>query len=226
MNMTSYSVFGGSMIFRLVAGLGLSVLAVGTALAQAGDPTPGVETVVVTAEKRSEALQTVPMAITAFTANDLVAKGITSFQDYAVLVPNLSFAYAGNIASQSQSIAIRGVYGPNTTGMYIDDTPLPENVDPRIVDLNRIEVLKGPQGTLYGARSMGGTVRLIANQPDATQATGFLHAVGSGTELGGGNGSVDGAFNLPIIDDVLAVRVSGYDSYDFGFFAGIRAPAR
>jgi iron complex outermembrane receptor protein len=83
------------------------------------------------------------MAITAFTNKTLVASGITDFRDYAVQVPNLSFAYAGSIASQSQSIAIRGIYGQNTTGMYLDDTPLPETVDPRVLDIDQIEVLKG-----------------------------------------------------------------------------------
>jgi iron complex outermembrane recepter protein len=184
----------------------------------------GVETIVVTAEKRAESIQSVPMAITAFTSRTLVQSGITSFQDYAVQVPNLAFSYSGSIAAQSQAIAIRGVFGRDTTGMYIDDTPLPESVDPRVLDLSRIEVLRGPQGTLYGARSMGGTVRLITNLPSTDSVEGFVHAVGSGTEHGGGNWTADGAVNIPLINDVLAVRINGYDDFESGVFDRIASP--
>lgn len=199
--------------------------AVGPGIARAADgptaaaPTTGaVEEVVVTAEKRAESVQTVPMAITAFTAKSLVTSGVTTFQDYAVRVPNLAFAYSSSLGANAQAIAIRGIYGQNTTGMYLDDTPLPMSVDPRVLDLNRIEVLKGPQGTLYGARSMGGTVRLITNQPDASDLSGYLHLVGSSTEHGGDNGQVDGAINLPVVKDRLALRINAYDDYESGVF--------
>ncbi|MDR3511677.1 MAG: TonB-dependent receptor [Caulobacteraceae bacterium] len=213
---------------QLKAGVAAAALlaAAGPGIAGAADAPPSasngaagtVEEVVVTAQKRAEAVQTVPMAITAFTSRTLVTSGVTTFQDYAVRVPNLAFAYSSSLGANAQAIAIRGIYGQNTTGMYLDDTPLPMSVDPRVLDLSRIEVLKGPQGTLYGARSMGGTVRLITNQPDAGGEEGYLHAVGSSTEHGGTNGQVDGAINLPLIKDHLAVRVNAYDDYESGVF--------
>jgi iron complex outermembrane recepter protein len=201
---------------------GAALLAAAGSAAAASAPAPSgvgaVEEIVVTAQKRAETVQTVPMAITAFTSKSLVTAGVTSFQDYAVRVPNLAFAYSSSLGANAQAIAIRGVYGQNTTGMYLDDTPLPMSVDPRVLDLDRIEVLKGPQGTLYGARSMGGTVRLITRQPDAGGEEGYLHAVGSGTAHGGANGSVDAAVNVPVIKDRLAIRASAFDDYESGVY--------
>ena len=139
-------------------------------------------------------------------------------------IPNLSFSYAGSLAATGQAIAIRGIYGQATTGMYLDATPLPMSIDPCIIDLDRIEVLKGPQGALYGARSMCGSVRLITTQPSTGAINGYLHAVGSPTDHGGANGGVDGAINVPLIKDHLAVRVNGYNSYDSGVFDRIASP--
>jgi outer membrane receptor protein involved in Fe transport len=183
----------------------------------------GLEQIVVTAQKRAEPLRDVPMAITALTAEALVDSGVTNFRDYAVQVPNLSFAYSGNLSAQNQTIAIRGIYGSGTTGVYLDDTPLPGSVDPRVLDIERIEVLKGPQGTLYGARSQGGTVRLITMQPDPTEREGNAHAVGSFTSGGGGNGAIDGSLNLPLVADRAAVRINAYHEELSGVFD--RGPA-
>jgi len=221
---------GLSRVARLMVGAAAVAVLSGTGATMALAATPGaaapaaVEEVVVTAQKRSEAIQTVPMAITALNNRTLVVEGIRDFQDYAVRIPNLSFSYAGSLAATGQAIAIRGIYGQATTGMYLDDTPLPMSIDPRIIDLDRIEVLKGPQGTLYGARSMGGTVRLITTQPSTGAISGYLHAVGSATDHGGANGGVDGAINVPLIKDHLAIRVNGYDSYDSGVFDRIASP--
>ena len=217
---------GHSRIARLMVGAAAVAVLGGAGAVHAATTTPAasVEEVVVTAQKRSEAIQTVPMAITALNNRTLVVEGIRDFQDYAVRIPNLSFSYAGSLAATGQAIAIRGIYGQATTGMYLDDTPLPMSIDPRIIDLDRIEVLKGPQGTLYGARSMGGTVRLITTQPSTGGINGYLHAVGSATDHGGANGGVDGAVNVPLIKDHLAIRVNGYDTYDSGVFDRIASP--
>ena len=119
------------------------------------------EEIIVTARRREESAQDVPVSVTTFGAAEIERSGFNDFQDYATQVPNLSFAYTNSVGPRAQSIAIRGVFGSDTTGLYLDETPLPGSVDPRVVDLERIEVLRGPQGTLYGARSMGGTVRLL-----------------------------------------------------------------
>ncbi|MBU6473900.1 MAG: TonB-dependent receptor plug domain-containing protein [Alphaproteobacteria bacterium] len=168
-----------------------------------------LEEVIVTAEKRSENLQSVPFSITSLTSRTLVTQGITSFVDYGTKVPNLAFANTGDGIAQARTISIRGISGDNTTGFYIDNTPVPDSVDPRIIDIDHIEVLRGPQGTLYGARSMGGTVRVITKQPNADDMSGSLDANLSTTHLGGTNYSLNGVWNAPLVADKLGLRIVG-----------------
>ena len=182
-----------------------------------------LQEVVVTATKRSESLQDVPMSVTVLTGETLEQAGMTDFKEYAVHIPNLSFGYTDYFAPSAQSIAIRGVQGPNTTGMYIDDSPLPENLDARAIDLARIEVLRGPQGTLYGADSMGGAVRMITRQPDPTALTGNVHDALSYTDGGGVNDIFDAMVNLPITQS-SAVRIVGYIDSVSGVFNKLPLP--
>ena len=182
---------------------------------------PRLEEVVVTATKRDLSVQDVPVSITAISARDLEAMGANQFFDYGTDIPNLSFgigAADGNLAGRG--IALRGIQGSNTTGFYIDDTPVLETLDPHIVDIARIEVLRGPQGTLYGAESMGGTLRIITEQPDvgARGVTGQLHVGGSWTEHGGFNNIEEGVVNIPLVTDTLAVRMSAFHQFDDGYF--------
>jgi len=181
-----------------------------------------LEELVVTAQKRSENLQDVPMSISAMGGEQLVRAGVADFQDYAVRIPNLAFGYTNSVGGQAQSIAIRGIFGAGTTGMYLDDAPLPASIDPRVLDLERIEVLRGPQGTLYGARSMGGTVRLITRQP-APELGGSLHAVASGVRRGGASGTLDGVLNVPV-GETFAVRATAFADYQSGVFDRVAAP--
>src|SRR5579864_8828464 len=134
-----------------------------------------LEEVIVTAQKRSENEQNVPMSMTTFSSATLEQKSINSFFDYATKVPNLAFAPTGDGVGTARTVSIRGISGDNVTGFYIDDTPLPDSLDPRVLDIDHIEVLRGPQGTLYGARSMGGTVRIITKEPDLSQLSGTVH---------------------------------------------------
>ena len=186
------------------------------------------EEIIVTARRREESAQDVPVSVTTFGAAEIERSGFNDFQDYATQVPNLSFAYTNSVGPRAQSIAIRGVFGSDTTGLDLDETPLPGSVDPRVVDLERIEVLRGPQGTLYGARSMGGTVRLLTRQPDLEQRETSLHGVVSATEEGGWNTSAAVGFNLPMIDDRLALRAFLFSEVESGVLdrvAGPSAPA-
>src|SRR5215472_9474400 len=133
-----------------------------------------IETIIVSARKRAESIAEVPTSITAFTAETIKDYNVQSFADYATKTPDLSFTYGGGATgfADSRTVSIRGITGQNlfgtagATGFYIDDTAVPGSLDPRVVDLASIEVLKGPQGTLYGASSLGGNVRLITRQPD------------------------------------------------------------
>lgn len=197
--------------------LGL-VYAAGTPAQTAPPAQVGLEEIVVTAQRRSESLQNVPLSITALGNAAIEQKAITTFFDYAGQVPNLAFANTGDGVGTARTISIRGISGDGTTGFYIDETPVPDSIDPRVIDLQRIEVLRGPQGTLYGARSMGGTVRLITEQPNFDGVSGRVHVTGSHTAGGdGANYGIDGAFNLPI-NDMLALRIVGFAQHDAGFF--------
>src|SRR5450755_2537092 len=173
-----------------------------------------LQEITVTAERRVEDVQTVPMSITVLDSTELEQRDVQSFIDYATTVPNLGFGYTGVGFSNARTISIRGVAGAGTTGFYLDDTPLPDSIDPRVVDISRIEVLRGPQGTLYGARSEGGTVRLITHQPDVDDFNGRVHAGVSDTwNTVDPNYYGDGAINFPLIKGHLALRIVGlYDS--------------
>jgi iron complex outermembrane receptor protein len=126
----------------------------------------------------------------------LESKGVEQFFDYGTAIPNLSFgigAADGSLAGRG--IALRGIVGANTTGFYIDDTPVLETLDPHIVDIARIKVLRGPQGTLYGAESIGGTVRIITAQPNTKEFSGRVHVGLSETQHGSLNDIVEGEIN-------------------------------
>jgi iron complex outermembrane recepter protein len=177
-----------------------------------------LEEVIVTAEKRSESLQTVPMSITAIGAEALQARAVVNFFDYGTKIPNLGFGYTGDGIGTSRTISIRGISGDNVTSIYLDETPLPDSIDPRILDIDHIEVLRGPQGTLYGARSMAGVVRIITKQPDTGSVTGFVHAAASDTwHTDEPNYNLDGSINIPLADDHAALRISGFFERDAGY---------
>jgi len=177
-----------------------------------------LDEIIVTATRRSESIFTVPISITALSARDLEQTGAASFADYAAQVPNLSFAYSGSGQHGSRSVALRGVVGKGTTGVYIDDTPVFESLDPRVVDLERIEILRGPQGTLYGARSMGGTIRLITRQPDVTNTEWAAHSVLSNVEEGGISSAFDAVVNVPIVPGRIGIRALMYRHENSGIY--------
>jgi outer membrane receptor protein involved in Fe transport len=174
--------------------------------------------ITVTAQRRAESVQSVPMSITVLDSAQLEQRDVESFIDYATTVPNLGFGYSGIGFSNARTISIRGIAGAGTTGFYLDDTPLPDSVDPRVVDIDRIEVLRGPQGTLYGARSEGGTVRLITKQP-GDEFSARVHAGVSDTwNTVEPNYTVDGAINMPLIPHTLDLRIVGLYDAEAGFF--------
>ena len=177
-----------------------------------------LEQVVVTAQKRTESEQTVPMSMTTFGGVALEQKAINNFFDYATKVPNLAFAPTGDGVGTARTVSIRGISGDNVTGFYIDDVPLPDSLDPRVLDIDHIEVLRGPQGTLYGARSMGGTVRIITKEPQLTQLSGSVHAGVSTTDhTSQPDYTADGIINIPLIQDRLALRLSGFYDREAGY---------
>lgn len=203
--------------------------AAGPAWAQSAAPppsSPALGEIVVTAQKFSQPLARVPESITAFTPQALHDFHIKSFTDYATKTPNLSFTYGSGPTgfADSRTIAIRGITGQNlfgtsgATGFYIDDTPMPGSIDPRIVDIDNIQVLEGPQGTLYGESSLGGNVKLVTNKPNLDTIEGHT-AVDAGATSGGGSPDygASAVINLPLIKDVLATRLVGFYNHDAGY---------
>ena len=185
-----------------------------------------LHTIIVTAQDRRQPLAAVPESITVFSARTLAALDIQSFDGYATKTPNLSFAYgAGSTGiSNARTIAIRGITGQNlfgtsgATGFYIDNTPLPESINPRIVDVKRIEILKGPQGTLFGESSLGGTVRIITRKPDLTRNS-LAYKAQAGWTAGGGSpdGGIDLIDNLALAPGRLAMRIVLYGNHQAGY---------
>ena len=183
--------------------------------------------VVVTAQRRSSTIQKTTASVSAFTGADLQARGVTSFATLAQGTPGVSLKSEG--PSQTE-VEMRGMTssGGNsaTVGFYLNDVPLtgPANaqnghavIDPDLYDLNRIEVLRGPQGTLFGSGAMGGTVRLITNQPDPTGYHASGESILSGTDGGGFNHDNNVMVNVPLVDDKLALRIVGTENYRSGW---------
>ena len=151
-----------------------------------------LEEIVVTATRQARLLSTVPISASAFSQKSLDAQGVNQIDDIALITPGVTFT-RGN--SGSTSIAIRGISsesGASTTGVYIDDTPVQSRVIgfssttvfPNVFDLERVEILRGPQGTLFGAGSEGGTVRFITPQPSLTEYTDYTRGELGFTEYG------------------------------------------
>ena len=213
-----------------------AALAQQASVSDTGSANGALNEIIVTAEKHSESLQKVPLSIVAYTAETLAETGVEDFASLAARIPGVTLNSAG--PGQS-SYSIRGIasVGGNapTTGLYIDETPiLPSGgdgatatIDPDLFDLARIEVLRGPQGTLYGASSMGGTVRFITNQPNLAKEEGAVKVEGSDTQHGGGNVRLDAMYNLPLIEDRVALRMVGTYKDFSGFIdreVGVWAP--
>jgi iron complex outermembrane recepter protein len=203
------------------------------------EPTPDTDNssplaeIVVTAQKRVSTVQTTPISITAVSGDDLQARGITNFTSLAQSTPGVSLKSEG--PGQTE-IELRGMTssGGNspTVGFYLDDIPLTapagaQNgkvvIDPTLYDLTRVEVLRGPQGTLYGSGSMGGTVRLITNQPNLAALEGTAQSILSGTDGGGFNHNDSLMLNIPLIQDTLALRVVATGAYTSGWIDRIVA---
>ncbi len=205
---------------------GLLALAGTCAWAQSVAPAVALEEVIVTAQRRSEKMQEVPISMSAISGATLENLGAKDFNDYAGSIPNLAISTGSGAGgngssfgvSSTRAVAIRGVAGNNTTAFYLNDTPVPLSLDPRAVDIERIEVLRGPQGTLFGAGSMGGTVRLVTREPNPDAFSAHIQAEGSHVNKGGGGYSADGTVNLPLMQGNMGLRMSAFSSFDPGLY--------
>ena len=195
--------------------------------ADAASPSAGLEEIVVTAERRAGTVQSTPISITAISGEELQAHGISSVGELGAETPGISEHNSGPGQTEYE---IRGISSSGgsypTVGFYLDDVPLTPAaqglegkvvIDPNLYDLNRVEVLRGPQGTLYGSSSMGGTIRLITNQPDTHAFAASGQVTGSDTWDGGPNYGVNVMVNVPLVENKLALRVVGTDTYTSGW---------
>ena len=191
--------------------------------AQAGEEGSGLQEIVVTATRRSEPLSKVPISVSAFSQESLDARGVKDITDLVRFTPGVQLD-----ANGTNNISIRGISssaGAGTTGIYIDDTPIQmralsfysDDALPKTFELERVEVLRGPQGTLFGAGAEGGAVRYIMTQPSLRQTSVYSRDELSFTEGGGASYEAGVAYGAPIIDDELGFRASLWFRRDAGW---------
>jgi outer membrane receptor protein involved in Fe transport len=223
-------VFIRSLLFVGVSAIGLSP-AIGQSAGAGPDAAAGASgaegEIVVTALRRDSTVQTTPISISALGEKNLVNLGATTIADVIRQVPGLQLTESD---SGRTRVSIRGIQaaGESTVGLYYGETPLtgPSGVssDPagatpnlNLFDVERVEVLRGPQGTLYGSGSMGGTLRILFNQPDATKYEGASELQLSTTKGGSLGYFAKGAVNAPLIEDKLAARLVLYRERQGGY---------
>jgi iron complex outermembrane receptor protein len=201
--------------------------------AGASDTSSLLEEVVVTAQKRTENILSVPISITAVNQATLEALDIKDITDFSRVAPGVSLLPGGPggggasgaaLSTGETTVVIRGISataGSATTGIYLDDTPIQGRetgtVYPVIFDLERVEVLRGPQGTLFGAGSEGGTVRFITPTPSLTTMSAYAHTETAFTEGGTPSFEAGVAMGGPIVDDKVGLRASIWTRYDGGY---------
>jgi len=192
-----------------------------------------VSEIVVTARKRgAERLQDIPTAISAFSSDALQKMGVKNFTDFAYEVPGLNFNDQGE---GEKRYIVRGVYSPGQeqVAVYYDEVPAPgiqsstgdsgsQAPDLKLVDMERIEVLKGPQGTTFGANSQTGVLRFIAKKPALNEVSGSIDVNGQYMQHGAPGAGATGVFNLPLIQGKLALRLATYYDKTGGYIDNVR----
>ncbi len=218
----------GRMRHLMLATSALCAVVLQTAVVSAQSaPAPasgGIETVIVTAEKRSEKLKNVPGSITAISGQEINRIGADSLETFANDVPGLQMQTFGPGRTR---ITLRGISpdeqtGVTAVGYYIDEIPITaadQRSQPEVwlYDIDRVEVLRGPQGTLYGEGAMGGTIRILTNKPDTSDFEASALANVYSIDRGGVGYKADAMINVPIIKDVLALRVVVENRYNAGW---------
>lgn len=184
-----------------------------------------IEVIVVTAQKREQSLLDVPFAISAVTQQEMEAAGVNSMADIFRRVPSLAIIDQG---AARKNVIIRGIQTETSTESSVNDVYLDEQritsviatADPRTFDMERVEVLRGPQGTLFGGGSFSGTMRYITNRANVSEfETNVAASLSSTADAAGTNYSLDGMVNIPLVDDTFAIRLVGYTADDSGYLS-------
>jgi len=209
----------------LAASISATLGVAGTASAQTSG---GLETIVVTATRRAENLQNVPESISAFDSEAIEMRGLKQMDDYAKFVPGLSLGVRepGGTTIVFRGVASSGIqFGAvSSSALYLDEQPITQsgnNPDPRLIDIERLEALRGPQGTLYGASSQSGTLRVITNKPDPSEFDAWVDGQVSSIQDGGTGYDVSAMVNVPLVEDRLALRLVGFTAEDAGFIDNV-----
>ncbi len=181
-----------------------------------------------TATRRAENLQDIPESITAFDTAAIEIRGLRQLDDYAKFIPGLSLGVRepGGTSIVFRGVAASGVEfgGVSSSALYLDEQPITQsgrNPDPRLIDIERLEALRGPQGTLYGASSQSGTLRVITNRADPSGFDAWVDGQVTSIDDGGTGYDVSGMVNVPLIDDRLALRIVGFSAEDAGFIDNV-----
>jgi len=187
-----------------------------------------LDEIVVTATKRATNIQDIPMSVVAFTNEDIVRAGFKQLDDYAGQIPALSFARRepGGTNVIMRGCATSGVAFADTqsTAVYLDEQPISVagiNPDPRLVDIQRVEALSGPQGTLFGDSSQCGTLRIITNKPDAEAFAGWVDLTGMSVQDGGTGYDVSAMLNIPFANNRAALRLVGFYADEPGYIDNV-----
>jgi len=212
----------------------------GSAFAQSAAPAAadvtasGVEEIIVTAERREQSVEKVPMSIQEFSGDELQSQNVLDLQDLLKYTPSVTYGNngtgQGEIFMRGLSNGFRGDQSTGTVGLYpnvaiyLDEQSMQfpaRNVDIYMVDMQRVEVLEGPQGTLFGGGAEAGALRYITNKPDLTQFTFNVEGMAGFTSDGSPNGSANATINIPIIDNKLAIRAVVYYDHQGGYIDNI-----
>jgi outer membrane receptor protein involved in Fe transport len=225
---------GLNTLFSVV---GLSLASGGVSAQDAG--AESLEEITVTAQRRLERLTDVPVSISAYSQERIDQQGVKSIDDIARLTPGITFNRSDGRNAASANIAIRGIsstVATSTTGIYIDDTPIQTriigagasnyNVFPAVFDLERVEVLRGPQGTLFGSGSEGGTIRFITPKPSLDTYSLYARAESSVIDSGGMSYEGGVAAGGPIVDGRVGFRVSALVKRDGGYVDRVNTDPR
>ena len=208
-----------------VAVLWIALLCSSPTLLGQGADDREIEVIVVTAQKREQSLLDVPFAISAVTQQEMEAAGVNSMADIFRRVPSLSVIDQG---AARKNVIIRGIQTETSTESSVNDVYLDEQritsviatADPRTFDMERVEVLRGPQGTLFGGGSFSGTMRYITNRANVSEfETNVVASLSSTADAAGTNYSLDGMVNIPLVDDTFAIRLVGYTADDSGYLS-------
>jgi len=216
-----YSSIYAKNFLRLAVSAACAGIPANQALAQ-------VEEIIVTSTKREANLQDIPISVTAFTEADIVRQGFKTFSDYVGQIPSLSVVerQPGATNVLMRGCASQGLTFSDsaTTSVYLDEQPITQagyNPDPRLIDIQRVEALGGPQGTLFGDAAQCGTLRILTNKPDASQLTGWVDAEGMSIENGGSGYDLSAMVNIPLVEDKLALRLVGFVAEEPGWIDNV-----